>query len=269
MMDPYNILGVDKTSSQDEIKKAYRRLAKEHHPDKNGGDDIRFKEIAEAYEKIGDESSRQKHDSASNFQNFDGFNFDGRVNMSDLFDNIFGNAFNHKQSTKGQDLRLDLHISFDEAYSGTSKQFPINGQDIKIDLKPGLKTGMKLRVSGKGQPHQYNSTLPNGDLIIHIHVMHNSDWILQENDIWLEIDLPWHDIFLGTKVSINTPDGQIYINIPKNSHPGKTLRIKDRGYPIYDTDKKGSLLCKLNASYSELNSEQLEYIEKVKQLKHE
>ena len=264
-MDPYNVLGIDKTSSQDDIKKAYRRLAKEYHPDKNGGDDIKFKEIAEAYEKIGDETSRQKYDSTSNFKNFTGF--DGRVNMSDIFDQMFGNAFNSQHSNKGVDLRLDLHLSFEEAYRGTSKTFTINGQEIKIDLKPGLKSGQKLKVAGKGQPHQYNSTLQPGDLIINIHVIHNMDWILQDNDIWINLEIPWYDIFLGTKVSVNTPEGMIFINIPKNSYPNKTLRIKDRGWPIYGTDRKGSLLCKLNAVYSDLDEEQLEYIKKVKNIK--
>ena len=191
-MDPYNILGVDKSSSQDDIKQAYRKLAKEHHPDKNGGSDERFKQIAEAYEKIGDESSRKRYDNTSNFQNFSGF--EGNFNMSDIFDQMFGNAFNSQQTTKGTDLRLDLHLSFDEAYHGTSKQFAVNGQEIKVDFKPGLKTGMKLRVPGKGQPHQYNSTMPSGDLIIHIHVMYRTEWILQNDDIWIELDLPWYDI---------------------------------------------------------------------------
>jgi curved DNA-binding protein len=261
-MDPYNVLGVDKSSTQNDIKKAYRKLAKEHHPDKNDGADAKFKEIAEAYEKIGTDASRQKHDNNGNYRNFSGF--DGDINMADMFDQVFGNAFNPQRAPKGLDVRLDLHISFDEAYSGTSKQFPINGQEIKIDFKPGLKTGMKLRVPSKGQPHQYNSTLPNGDLIINVHVIHNSEWILQDNDIWIELNIDWYDIFLGTKVNVNTPDGEISINIPKNSYPGKSLRIKDRGYPIYGTGKKGALLCKLNPRYSELNDEQLEYIEKVK-----
>jgi curved DNA-binding protein len=94
--------------------------------------------------------------------------------------------------------------------------------------------------------------------------MHHTEWVLQNNDIWIELNMSWFDIMLGTKVSVNTPDGQIFINIPTNSYPGKTLRIKDRGYPIYGSDKKGALLCKLNAKYSELNDEQLEYIEKAK-----
>ena len=266
-MDPYSILGVDKSSPQGEIKKAYRKLAKEHHPDKNGGDDSKFKEIADAYEKIGDEKSRQSYDNTSNFQNFRGF--DGNINMSDMFDQVFGNAFNSQHTKKGLDLRLDLHISFDEAYSGTSKQFTVNGNEIRVDLKPGLKTGMKLRVPGKGQPHQYNSTMPPGDLIINIHVIYDQQYILQGDDIWLELNIPWHDIFLGTKITVNTPEGQLNINIPKNSYPGKTLRVRDRGYPIYGTDKKGSLLCKLNASYFELNDEQLEYIDKVRKANDE
>jgi len=261
-MDPYNVLGLDKTATHDEIKKSYRKLAKEHHPDKNGGADAKFKEIAEAYEKIGDESRRQKYDSTSGFQNFSGF--DGRTNMADMFDQVFGNAFNTQHSKKGFDLRLDLHMSFDEAYHGTSKQFAVNDQNIKVDFKPGLKTGMKLRVPGKGQPHQYNTTLPPGDLIINIHVIFNKSWILQGDDIWIELNIDWCDIFLGTKIIVNTPSGDINLNIPVNSFPGKTLRIKDRGYPIYGTELKGAILCKLNAKYSTLNDKQLEYIEKVK-----
>lgn len=261
-MDPYSILEVDKTSSQDEIKKAYRRLAKKHHPDKNGGDDARFKEVATAYEVLGNSNSKQRYDEQSKYQDF--FKGDDRHNMSEMFDQMFGNAFSGKSQTKGQDLVMDMQVLFDDAYNGCIKQFNINGNDIKMNFKPGLKSGQKFRLKEKGQPHQFNSSLPNGDLIIKVHVLHDGQWIIQDNDIWIEVSMPWFDIILGTKIQVATPDGQIFINVPRNSHPDKTLRIKDRGYPIYGTGQKGALLCKLKASYPDLNEESFEYINKVK-----
>lgn len=263
-MSHYDTLGVDKSATQEEIKQAYRRLVKEHHPDKNGGDDTRFKEIASAYEVLGDSNSRQQYDNQGQYKDFfRGFNGD-RHNMSDIFDQMFGGAFNGRAATKGADIRMDMQVTFDDAYHGCTKHFTVNGENIKMNFKPGLRNGQKFRLREKGQPHQFNTTLPNGDLIIHIHVLHDGQWIIQGDDIWIEANVPWYDIMLGTKIQVKTPDGHIFINVPRNSHPEKTLRIKDRGYPIYNTERRGSLLCKLNATYPELNEEIFEYIEKVK-----
>ncbi len=262
MMDPYSVLGVDKKSSQDDIKKAYRKLAKEYHPDKNDGNDERFKEVASAYEILGDSNSRNQYDNQSQYQDF--FKGNDRHNMSDIFDQMFGGAFSGRSNSKGTDILMDMQVSFNEAYYGCSKEFSLNGDKIKMNFKPGLKSGQRFKLRERGQPHQFNSNLPNGDLIIKVHVLHDAQWIIQDNDIWIEVSMPWFDIMLGTKIQVNTPAGQIFINVPRNSYPDKTLRIKDRGYPIYGSERKGALLCKLKATYPDLNEESFEYIDKVK-----
>lgn len=259
-MNHYTTLGVDKSATQAEIKKAYRKLSMQHHPDK-GGDENLFKDIAEAYAILGDEQKRQQYDMAgqnpfSNFNNMGGM--DG--NFSDLFNQFFG----QRQQTKGLDVRVDMHISFDEAFRGCSKRFSINGQEHSINLRAGVKTGQKFRLAGKGQPHQFNTQLPAGDLIVTIHVQMSSEFIIDNNnDIWIEVTLPWYEIMSGSKIMVNTLDGAISIQVPRGTTPGKVLRIKDKGWPNFNTGARGSLLCKLNPNYPELNENQLEYIDKV------
>ena len=262
-MNHYETLGVDKTATQAEIKKAYRKLSMQYHPDK-GGDEERFKQVAQAYGVIGDEHKRRQYDQQqanpfANFNNMDGM--DG--NFSDLFNQFFSGA--RHQPVKGADVRVEMHISFEEAFTGCSKQFNINGRAVNVNLKPGVRSGQKLRLRGYGQPHPFNSELPAGDCIITVGVMHNAEWIVDNQDnIWQDVNMPWYDIMLGKKVSINTIEGPINITIPENTQPGSTLRIKEKGWPNYDTGLRGALLCKIIPTYPELNSTQLEYIKKVR-----
>ena len=259
-MSHYQTLGVDERASQAEIKKAYRKLSMQHHPDK-GGDTKRFQEIADAYAILGNDEKRAQYDAVgqnpfANFGNMGGM--DG--NFGDLFNSMFG----QQRQQKGTDVRVDMHITFMEAFTGCSKRFNINGEEHTINLKAGIKTGQKFRLAGKGQAHPFNSQLPSGDLIVIIHVQMSSEFIIdQNNDIWLEFSLPWYDIMSGTKITIDTLDGPISVEIANNTTPGKVLRIKERGWPNYTTQIRGSLMVKLNPSYPELNETQLEYIEKV------
>lgn len=262
-MNHYDTLGVDRHATQEDIKKAYRKLAKEYHPDKSGGDDTKFKLVAEAYDVIGDESKRHAYDVRGSGADFFGQFHDSNTNLSDIFDQMFGGAQQTQQ--RGMDVRVEMHVSFMEAMNGLDKKFTVNGNQINVSFKPGLKTGQKFRLSGKGQPHPYNSNLPSGDLVIHTNVEVNVNFILQGDDIWIEHNLPWYDIIYGCKIEVWSPDGLISVSVPAKSHPGKTLRIKDKGYPVYGKNRRGSLLCRINATYPELNDESLEYINKIKQ----
>ena len=267
-MSHYQTLGVDKTATQAEIKKAYRKLTMQHHPDK-GGDESRFKEIAEAYAVVGDESKRQQYDAVqenpfASFGNMGGM--DG--NFGDLFNQFFGGR--GAQQARGADIRVDLHISFNEAFQGCSKSFSINGQEHTIHLNSGAKTGHKFRLAGKGQQHPYNSQLPAGDLLVNIHVEMSAEFIIdQNNDVWLDLSLPWYDIIAGTKITINTLDGPVSIGVAQGTIPGKVLRVKEKGWPNYNSNTRGSLMIKLNPTYPELNEQQLEYIVKVSNNKNE
>lgn len=268
-MSHYQTLGVDKTATQSEIKKAYRKLSMQHHPDK-GGDTKRFQEIADAYAVIGDEQKRQQYDTMQDnpFNAFKGFGgMDG--NFSDIFDQFFGQQFN-RQAQKGEDIRVDLHISFEEAFTGCSKAFSVNGQEVVLNLKAGVKTGQKFRLSGKGQPHQFNTSLPPGDLYVHVHAQQSPDYIVDNlNNIHMEVTLPWYEIMIGTKMTIMSMDGPLSITVPAKTNPGKILRVREKGWPNYQTQRRGNLLVKIIATYPELNATQLEYIKKVQENKDE
>ena len=267
-MSHYTTLGVEEAATQDEIKKAYRKLSKKYHPDVNPEGAEEFKNIAEAYDTLGDQQKRTQYDAHSSnqgfFNQFNSGGFNGRDNLSDMFDQVFGNAYGGQTRQKGHDLRIDMHISFGEAYTGTSKTFELNGSRVAVDFKPGLLNGQKFRLAGKGEPHPVNTSLPNGDLVVTIHVIPQADFILEGTNIWVERNIPWYDIMLGCNLTILTPEGHVAIKVPKGSFPGKTLRIKEKGFPIYGSDKKGAILCRLNATYPELDDKQLEYIEKIR-----
>lgn len=266
-MSHYQTLGVDKTAPQAEIKKAYRKLSMQHHPDK-GGDENKFKEIADAYAVVGNESNRKKYDMIqsnpyANFNNMAGM--DG--NFSDLFNQFFGERGPfQQQQAKGNNIRVQIHLAFHEAFHGVSKSLNLVGNLITIAIKPGARSGQKLILRGKGQPHPFNGDLPNGDCIIDITVELNHDNILDpQNNIWREVTQPWYDIMIGNKITINTLDGPLAILVPRGSAPGKVLRLKNKGWPDYNTGVRGNLMVKLNASYPDLSEKQLEYIMKVQE----
>lgn len=264
-MSYYQTLGVTEQATNDEIKKAYRKLSKQYHPDVNPNGDTQFKQVAEAYSVIGDEDKRRNYDAKQSNNNF--FSSYGQnVDFSSLFDQMFSNSHQTNTAQKGPDMPVEIHVSFGEAFNGTSKSFNLSDGNIQMNFKPGLKTGQKFRVQGRGHRHPYNTTLPKGDLVVTISVIPDSRFILQDNDIWIEVTAHWWSIIAGTKIPITTPEGQLILKIPKGTNPGKTLRIQDKGFPIYGTDSRGSILCRVNASYPELNDEQLEYIDKIKQL---
>ncbi len=185
--DYYKVLGVDRSAKQDEIKKAYRKLAVKYHPDKNPGDkaaEEKFKEISEAYQVLGNEESRKKYDElganwkqyenmgygGQGFQGFDGQGFEGfsGSGFSDFFDMFFGGQGggfdfsniggfgggrrSRSRAMKGQDLTASIDMTLREAYSGSQRMFKIGGETIKISIKPGVKDGQTLRVKGKGHP---------------------------------------------------------------------------------------------------------------------
>jgi len=265
-MSYYNVLGVDKTATQDEIKKAYRKLSKQHHPDKTGGDDSKFKEINEAYETLGNEGKRQQYDSIRSGHNSNPFGaFHGEGSFGDMFDHIFGGQFRRGQQVKGNDYRIEIQITFNDAYFGISKELEFNGNKLRLNFKPGIKNGQRFNIKGKGAPHPFNSNLPNGDLIVTVHVLHNPNYIVQGNDIWIELKMPWWDAMLGCNIRVNTIEGPIVAEVPKN-FINKVVRIKGKGYPIYNTGLSGDLMCKVIPTYPELNNEQLQLLNNIKQL---
>lgn len=286
--DYYKVLGVSKNATQDEIKKAYRKLALKYHPDKNKGNkeaEEKFKEANEANEVLSDPEKRKKYDElgenwkyyqqSGGQQDFDwsqyanqgggqtyystgdfGDSFGGS-GFSDFFETLFGQGFGGSQTRsrrggsarrakmKGDDLSAEMSITLDDAYKGAEKFFDLDGQSIKLKIKPGISDGQSLKLTGKGSPG-YNGGSP-GDLILKIHVLSDPIFERKGDDLYTTLRVDLYTAVLGGKAPLITFKGTININIPKESQNGKVLRLQGLGMPKYGkTNQFGDLYAKIN-----------------------
>ncbi len=260
-MDYYEVLGLKSDANQSDIKKAYRNLVKVHHPD-IGGSEERFKNISQAYETLSDSTKKKEYDLKNTFRsgNFDNFynQFGGD------FSNMFDNAFN--QSAKGSDITIRLGITLEEVYHGTTKRIDTGQSTFKVNIPKGIHEGAKLKLKGKGMPHPVNSSAPNGDVILIMNIMPDSEMIVTNGDIWIDYTLPFYDILLGGEFKVTTKVNSVKVKVPSNSNDGKVLRIMGMGFPIYNTNQYGNLMIKLRTSNIELTEEQLEHVKQIKKL---
>ena len=254
--DYYEVLGVEKNADDKAIRRAYRKLAKQYHPDHNPDDkasEERFKEISEAYEVLSDKDKRQKYDQfGSNFnaagaQDFDprqyGFNnasFHGNAGgYSDFFNMFFGDEFfdafgggtgrRYNRSPKGQDIEASLTISIDEAYNGGKRTFTLNGHDssITVTIPAGITSGERMRLKGKGYPGTGGM---NGDLILMIEVQDTRDMKLDGLNITSELKLyPW-EAYFGCERAVRTLAGNKTLRVPAGIQTGRKIRLKDMGF---------------------------------------
>lgn len=264
-MSHYETLGVSESASSDEIKQAYRRLAKEFHPDKNpNGDTLtHFQKIQTAYEILGDANKKREYDSSLNEPDLSSFwrNFASGGNYADQFNDMFGMG----PRSKGPNVRVNAHITINDVYKGLSKTFDMGYDRVVVNLPKGLRDGMQFRVAGRGEFNPYNREAPRGDLIVTINVAPDANYITQGDDIWVETSIKFYDMILGTDAIIETPTGRISFKVPPQSHPGKVLRIAGKGLPIINSNDSGAILVKLNTTFSGLSDSQLELINRIKE----
>ncbi len=261
--DYYQILGIDKNATQDDIKKAYRKLAKKYHPDLNPGDknaQEKLKDINEAYEVLGNKEKRQHYDALGkgyNFTNgehfdpsqfgFDNFGkgftytFDGHENFdgfSDFFkmffgedhfnnSDLFGNNRNFTYKKPKQDFETEIYITLKEAYSGTIKKIPLRTgsgtKTISVKIPKGIIPGKKIKING-------SKVGLNGYIYLKVNINQNEKFQLEGLDINTKVNLlPW-EAYFGTKVLVETLSGKIKVNVPKNFQGGKKIRIPRKGY---------------------------------------
>lgn len=267
--DYYKILGIDKSATVDEVKKAYRKLAIKYHPDKNPNDktaEEKFKEISDANEILKDEKKRKEYDDLANDyknyqqsgakQSFDGFrqrnhnqgnqqyqngsnrsqSFD-EDSFADFFANMFdgqgGNSQNRKQqASKGQDFTAEMEISLEEAYSGTTRLVQLETQKLSMKIKPGVSEGQILRIKGKGGSGTTNEI--NGDLNITVHIAEHQLFIRKKDDLYCTINVDLYTAILGGKTEIKTLKGKINIAVAKSTANNKVVRLKNMGMPIFN-----------------------------------
>ena len=249
----YDILGVSKTATQDEIKKAYRELCKKYHPDKHGGDDTKIKEINEAYSVIGDEQKRKEYDAQSS-----GFNFGG-----------FGNGgFNFRNFQLASDINVSIKISLEEAYSGCKHPININGKIYAVDIPKGTPNGKMLIIKGLGKSgYDIYGNPKTGDLIVKVNVQNKDNITLNPNGI-LEVlyVVDWIDAILGGENEIDVFDKKVKIRIPKFTQNGGYTIIGGKGFRKFNSDECGSLKVNfLIRMPKSLTDEQIQELEKIKE----
>lgn len=264
MKDYYKILGVEKNASKDDIKKAFRKLAHEHHPDKNQGNDAKFKEINEAYTTLSDDGKRQQYDTFgsagpgfgggqggyTSSQGFGGAGFDfsqfarqyqGQNGQSFEFDlgDIFGEFFGGggRRPRKGATINVDVQISFKESIFGVEKDIIVNKEKIAVKIPSGIENGQGLRVSGKGE----DGPGGKGDLIVRVWVTDHNVFRKEGNNLIMELDLKLTTALLGSTIDIETLDGKIELKVPAGTTHNEILRVRQKGVPD-ERGRRGDLL---------------------------
>lgn len=246
--DPYAILGVPKSASDEDIRRAFRKLAKELHPDLNrSGTDDRFKKVSSAYEILGDPEKRRAFDrgeiDARGEPRRDGFRHYARgaragagagfedFGFADVFSDVFGGGRAGGRggfSVKGHDLRYTLDIEFIEAAHGATKRVTLpGGGTLDLNVPPGVTDGQVLRLKGKGS-RGLGGAEP-GDALVEIHVRPHAMFKRVDDDILLEIPITIDEAVLGAKVEVPTLSGRVQLTIPKGTSSGRTFRLKGKG----------------------------------------
>ena len=248
----YETLGVSENASADEIKKAYRKLARKYHPDINKDPEAqdKFKEINAAYEVLSDAEKKAQYDQYGD-QMFGGQNFHdfargqgADIDLDELLRAMFGgggggfNGFGGNFGGFGaQQMNLDLQtritIPFMTSILGGKHSLNINSQSFDIKIPAGIKEGETLRVRGKGKRFKDQA----GDLLVKVQISPSSEYERKRNDLYKKFDLPLKEALFGGKVSVATPEGDVTLKVPQNTKNGQKFRLKGKGV----TDRKSSL----------------------------
>jgi DnaJ-class molecular chaperone len=283
--DFYSILGVNRSASQDEIKKAYRKLAMQYHPDKNPGNkaaEDKFKEVSEAYETLSDPKSRATYDqfggaaragqtqsahtyyNGPNFEDFDFENFRGKKYTTesayDLFNDIFGDVFTGTAAgraargpaaSRGADLRYNLTVSLEEAASGCEKQIRFvrlrGNKDDSANLLVTVPAGVESgqRLKLKGEGDSGSLGGPNGDLFVIVTVAEHSLFRRQGLDVFMDLPISFVDAIIGTEIEVPTLTGRATVKVPANTHPGQVFRLRGKGFIELNGKKTGDMLLRV------------------------
>jgi DnaJ-class molecular chaperone len=286
MRDPYIVLGVPKSADADEIKKAYRRLAKKFHPDQNKTDPKakeKFSEANSAYEILGDEKKRGQFDRGEidaegkpRFQGFDGFgggrrrhpgaqeyehNFSGGgaggprggpgFDPSDLFADLFGGGRGRgRASPKGEDLQGSVTVSLVEAVRGGSARVALsNGRTLEVTIPPGIEEGKQIRLKGQGNPAALGGQ--RGDALVTVRIAKHPYFRVDGRDLRLDLPITAYEAVLGGKVQVPTIGGAVEMSLPPGVNSGRTLRLRGKGLPATGTALGGDLLVTLRVTLPE------------------
>jgi len=266
-IDYYKVLGIDKSASQEDIKKAYRKLARKYHPDLNPDDkeaNKMFQQINEANEALSDPDKRKKYDEyGENWKNADQFSGRGQSSgnpfgggrsggfggggsggfgggfgggdFSDFFESMFGGGGarqgRNNAKFKGQDMQAELRISFRDAAETHKQTVTVNGKSLRITIPAGISSGQVIKL--KGQGGSGSSGGPNGDLLITITVAEDTIFKRLGDDLYETKQIDLYTAVLGGDVTIDTLDGKVRLKVPAGTQNETKIRLKGKGFPVY------------------------------------
>jgi curved DNA-binding protein len=263
----YETLGVSESASADEIKKAYRKLARKYHPDINKDESAidKFKEINSAYEVLSDESKKAQYDmhgdSMFGGQNFHDFarGQGGQADLDEILRQMFGGGggFSGQGGFGGGgfggvnlDSKIQIKIPFLVSILGGKQSVSANSQNFDIKIPAGIKSGETMRVRGKGRSQ--NGQV--GDLLIKVEVEKSTEYEIEDNNLYKTFDVPLKTAWFGGKVEVETPEKEVSLKVPKNTKNGQKFRLKGKGVSDRKTALKGDLYLVANIIIPDIDS---------------
>jgi curved DNA-binding protein len=256
-IDYYKILGIAKKATEKDIKKAYRKLARQYHPDLNPNDKVaekKFKEINEANEVLSHPENRKKYDQygkdwkhseefekAKQQQQYQGSRqqqysggFDDH-DFSDFFESMFGGASSSQKRSsarfRGQDFNAELQLNLKDVYTTHKRTLTINNKNIRITIPAGVDNGQVIKIKGHGAKGINNG--PNGDLYIKFAIVNNTSFKRDKANLYSTVDLDLYKALLGGDVTVNTFDGKVKLTVKPETQNGTQIKLKGKGFPVY------------------------------------
>lgn len=257
-IDYYEVLGVGREATTEEIKKAYRKLARKYHPDLNPDDNeakVKFQQLNEAQEVLTDPEKRKKYDqygehwrhadqyeqarqqqagnggTGGTWQDYTGNFEEGQ--FSDFFESLFGSrgGGGRQSMFRGQDLHAELSLGLKEAYSTHPQQFSVNGRQVRITVHAGVADGQKIRLKGYGSAGVNGG--PAGDLLLTFRIREEDGYRREGNDLYREVPLDLYTAVLGGELTLDTLGGPVKLKIKPETQNGTKVRLKGKGFPVY------------------------------------
>ncbi len=259
-MDYYNTLGVPRSASPEEIKKAYRRLAMQHHPDR-GGDHNTFAKINEAYDTLSDPDKRDSYDNPQSQWNQPGWANHNPFGQSSPFADIFAQFGMGRGAPKNRDLTVMAKIDLKDVLLGKnlliSYRLKSGKQEtVEVDIPPGARNGDTVRYTGLGDDG--DPRFQRGDLYVKINVVETAGWRREDNNLYTKQQVDLFDILLGCAILIQTLDDKtVQLTIPKGTKPGTTFSIADYGIPDLHTKKKGKVFVQIDPIMPDMTNQEV------------
>lgn len=276
-IDYYGVLGIEKNASTDDIKKAYRKLARKYHPDLNSNNEeahTKFQQINEANEVLSDPEKRKKYDeygenwkhaeeyeqarqqqqagqggwsSSQGFSAGQGFSYEDAGEFSDFFESLFGGGGRSRKSSgfRGHDYSTELHLKLSEAAHTHKQTLTVDGKNIRITIPAGIVNDQTIKIAGQGGPGANGG--PNGDLYITFKIENDTEFKRLRDDLYLDVPLDLYTAVLGGEKIVSALSGQVKIKVNPETQNGTKVRLKGKGFPVYKKEgESGDLILTFN-----------------------